>query len=184
MASRALQPDRALLTRTDQDSSRHIASDQVKIITEPVRTADIEPLMDAITQKYREYPGMCAFAARGSIISSNDGGTRSINLDISGPNLATIYDVALAAYRRAGEVFEDPRIQPARWSSTCAVKSPALQATGDAAIGFIPVATGRVNSYPLIEARVGRLVRSRELRITTRPRRATRQTLATRASGV
>jgi multidrug efflux pump subunit AcrB len=54
---------------------------------------------------------MRAFASRGSIISSNDGGTRSINLDISGPDLATIYDTALAAYRRAGEVFENPRIQ-------------------------------------------------------------------------
>ncbi len=97
-----------------------IASNQVRIIAEPVRTADIEPLIDAITRKYREYPGMRAFAARGSIISSNDGGTRSINLDISGPNLATIYDVALTAYRRAGEVFEDPRIQSQPGSLTLA----------------------------------------------------------------
>jgi multidrug efflux pump subunit AcrB len=97
-----------------------IANNQVRIIAEPVRTADIEPLMDAITRKYREYPGMRAFAARGSIISSNDGGTRSINLDISGPNLATIYDVALTAYRRAGEVFEDPRIQTQPGSLTLA----------------------------------------------------------------
>ena len=88
-----------------------IGAEQLRVIAEPVRTADIEPLMDAITRKYREYPGMRPFASRGSIISSNDGGTRSINLDISGPNLATIYDVAQAAYRRAGEVFDNPRIQ-------------------------------------------------------------------------
>ena len=97
-----------------------IANNQVRIIAEPVRTGDIEALMDAITRKYREYPGMRAFAARGSIISSNDGGTRSINLDISGPNLATIYDVALSAYRRAEEVFEDPRIQSQPGSLTLA----------------------------------------------------------------
>ena len=97
-----------------------ISADQVRIIAEPARTRDIEPLMDAITRKYREYPGMRAFAARGSIISSNDGGTRSINLDISGPNLATIYNVALTAYRRAGEVFEDPRIQSQPGSLTLA----------------------------------------------------------------
>jgi multidrug efflux pump subunit AcrB len=93
---------------------------QLRIIAEPVRTADIEALMDALTRKYREYPGMRPFAARGSIISSNDGGTRSINLDISGPNLARIYDVALAAYRRAEEVFEDPRIQSQPGSLTLA----------------------------------------------------------------
>ena len=97
-----------------------MSADQVRIIAEPVRAADIEPLMDALTRKYREYPGMRAFAARGSIISSNDGGTRSINLDISGPNLETIYDVALTAYRRAGEVFEDPRIQTQPGSLTLA----------------------------------------------------------------
>ena len=63
--------------------------------------------MDGITRVYRQYPGMRAFAARGSIISSNDGGTRSVNLDISGNDLATLYEVAQTAYRRAEEVFEE-----------------------------------------------------------------------------
>ncbi len=88
-----------------------VSAGGLRIIAEPVDAADIEALMDALTAKYREYPGMRAFAARGSIITSNDGGTRSINLDISGPRLAEIYQVALAAYRRAGEVFDNPRIQ-------------------------------------------------------------------------
>lgn len=66
--------------------------------------------MDALTAKYEEYPGMRAFAARGSIISSNDGGTRSVNLDISGRDLAQVYRVAATAYARAHEVFEDPRV--------------------------------------------------------------------------
>ncbi len=88
-----------------------VAPQSMRIIAEPVDARDIEPLMNAISAKYREYPGMRAFVARGSIITSNDGGTRSINLDISGPDLAAIYDVALAAYRRAGEVFDAPRIQ-------------------------------------------------------------------------
>lgn len=88
-----------------------IAPESVRIISEPLRAMDIEPLMDAITRKYEQFPGMRSFAARGSIISSNDGGTRSINLDIAGPDLATIYEVAQAAYRRAGVVFDNPRIQ-------------------------------------------------------------------------
>ena len=67
--------------------------------------------MDALARKYAEYPGMRSFVSRGSIITSNDGGTRSVNLDIAGPDLATIYEVALSAYRRAQEIFDSPRIQ-------------------------------------------------------------------------
>ncbi|KPK59829.1 MAG: acriflavin resistance protein [Gammaproteobacteria bacterium SG8_31] len=88
-----------------------ITPDGMRIISEAVDPARINDLMDAITRKYREYPGMRAFAARGSIITSNDGGTRSINLDLSGSDLAVIYDAALAVYRRAQEVFDNPRIQ-------------------------------------------------------------------------
>ncbi|MEO1244249.1 MAG: efflux RND transporter permease subunit [Pseudomonadota bacterium] len=88
-----------------------ISPDSMRIISEPVRVSDIEALMEAFTTRFRSYPGMRAFAARGSIISSNDGGTRSINLDISGPGLGVLYDAALAAYRRAEEVLENPRIQ-------------------------------------------------------------------------
>ncbi|RLQ23362.1 efflux RND transporter permease subunit [Seongchinamella sediminis] len=84
---------------------------RVRVISEPVDTRDIEVLMDVITARYREYPGMRAFAARGSIITSNDGGTRSINLEISGPDLYTIYRVAQLADARARTVFDNPRIQ-------------------------------------------------------------------------
>ena len=83
----------------------------LRIIAEPMEAADINALMKAITDKYRSFPGMRAFATRGSIITSNDGGTRSINLDISGPDLSEIYAVATAAYRRAEAVFDSPRIQ-------------------------------------------------------------------------
>jgi len=97
-----------------------VGSERLRIIAEPVVAADIEPLIDAITRKYREYPGMRAFAAQGSIITSNDGGTRSINLDIAGPSLIDIYRVAQAAYRRAEVVFDNPRIQSRPSSLTLA----------------------------------------------------------------
>jgi multidrug efflux pump subunit AcrB len=100
-----------------------------RIISEPVRTGDIEELMDAITTYYRRYPGMRAFAARGSIISSNDGGTRSINLDISGPSLAVIYDAALATYRRAEKVLGNPRIQSS--PSALSLSQPLLEIRPD-----------------------------------------------------
>jgi multidrug efflux pump subunit AcrB len=92
----------------------------LRIISQTVDPGHIDELMDAITQVYETYPGMRAFAARGSIITSNDGGTRSINLDISGSNLATIYEVALATYRRAQDVFGNPRIQSSPSSLTLA----------------------------------------------------------------
>jgi multidrug efflux pump subunit AcrB len=88
-----------------------VGSDYLRIISEPIEAGDVEALMDAMVRKFREYPGMRAFAARGSIISSNNGGTRSINLDIAGNNLSEIYAVAEKAYRRAEEVFDNPRIQ-------------------------------------------------------------------------
>ncbi len=106
-----------------------IAADGFRIISEPVRHADIDELMDAITERYRQYPGMRAFAARGSIISSNDGGTRSINLDISGPNLGVIYASAMATYRRAEEVLGNPRIQSS--PSSLALSQPLLEVRPD-----------------------------------------------------
>lgn len=87
------------------------SAERVRIITEPVEPRDSESLMAALTAKFREYPGMRAFAARGSIITSNNGGTRSINLDISGSDLDAIYTVAQLADARAREVFDEPRIQ-------------------------------------------------------------------------
>ena len=95
-------------------------ADRIRIIAEPKDPAYTDELMQALTRKYREYPGMRAFAARGSIITSNDGGTRSINLDISGPRLAAIYDLALDVYRRSEEVFGNPRIQSSPSSLTLA----------------------------------------------------------------
>ncbi len=97
-----------------------VAPDSMRIISEPVNPADIEALMDVLTERYRQYPGMRAFAARGSIITSNDGGTRSVNLDISGASLTDIYAVALAAYRQAEQVFDNPRIQSRPSSLTLA----------------------------------------------------------------
>ena len=88
-----------------------ISADGLRIISQPVDDGDIDALMDAMTAEFRRYPGMRAFAARGSIISSNDGGTRSINLDISGPTLSVIYAAARAVQQRAEEVLIKPRIQ-------------------------------------------------------------------------
>lgn len=82
----------------------------LRIITEPKDPSQINAVMDALDARFLKYPGMRAFSSRGSIISSNDGGTRSINLDISGPDLAELYRVGELVYRRAGDLFEGGRV--------------------------------------------------------------------------
>jgi multidrug efflux pump subunit AcrB len=84
--------------------------DSLRVISETKNPRHIEELMQVITERFATYPGMRSFATRGSIISSNDGGTRSVNLDISGPNLASVYTAATEAYRLAREAIPDAQI--------------------------------------------------------------------------
>ena len=88
-----------------------VSSSMLWFLSEPVREQDIAPMMDAITQLFRSYPGMRAFSSRGSIISSNNGGTRAVNLDFSGPELDKLYRAAEAAYLHAQTVFNNPQLQ-------------------------------------------------------------------------
>ena len=60
-----------------------VTPEGLRIISETVDPNDIDALMAALTAKYQKYPGMRAFATRGSIITSNDAGTRSVSLDTS-----------------------------------------------------------------------------------------------------
>jgi multidrug efflux pump subunit AcrB len=106
-----------------------VQADGLRIIAEPKDPAHIKDLMDALALKYQEYPGMRSFVSRGSIITSNDGGTRSVNLDIAGPELSVVYDVALSAYRRAQEIFDNPRIQAN--PSTLSLSQPMIELRPD-----------------------------------------------------
>lgn len=91
--------------------SMTVSSGALWSMAEPIRDKDIGPMMEAITGLYRQYPGMRAFAARGSIISSNDGGTRAVNLDISGADIGDLFSAGENAYRRAEELFANPQIR-------------------------------------------------------------------------
>jgi multidrug efflux pump subunit AcrB len=102
-----------------------IDAQRIRIITQPKDPSHIKPLMAALQKKYREYPAMRSFVTRGSIITSNSGGTRSVNLDISGPNLSDIYGAVLTAYRRAEEVFDSPRLRAD--PSTLSLSQPLIE---------------------------------------------------------
>jgi multidrug efflux pump subunit AcrB len=82
----------------------------LRMIIEIKDPKQINQMMDFIDEKFRKYPGMRAFSSRGSIISSNNGGSRSVNVDVSGSDLQTIYKVAFDVYQRAKEIFDNPRI--------------------------------------------------------------------------
>lgn len=82
----------------------------LRMIIETKDPKHINIMMDFVDEKFRKYPGMRAFTSRGSIITSNYGGSRSVNVDISGSNLQTIYKVAFDVYQRAENIFDNPRI--------------------------------------------------------------------------
>ena len=110
-------------------ASMSVDAGGLRVISEPLESRDIEALMDALTAVFREFPGMRAFAARGSIISSNDGGSRSINLDVSGPDLDSIYRVAQLLEARAAQVLGNPRIQSQ--PSALSLAQPLIQLRPD-----------------------------------------------------
>ncbi len=87
-----------------------VSSGGVWVMSEPKEDAQINAMMNALTVIFESYPGMRAFSSRGSIISSNQGGTRAVNLNIAGPELGDLYDTARHAMRRAETLFGNPRI--------------------------------------------------------------------------
>ena len=90
--------------------SLNVQPQSLRIITETKDPKHIDALMDLLDERFREFPGMRAFSSRGSIISSNDGGTRAVALNISGPGLPEIYQTAQRVYQDAGRIIADARI--------------------------------------------------------------------------
>jgi multidrug efflux pump subunit AcrB len=117
-----------------------VSPQSMRVISMPKDPKHIEPLMATLNEKFTSFPGMRAFSSRGSIISSNDGGSRSVNLDISGPSLETVYATALEAYRRAGNAIEEAQINSS--PSSLIFGQPMVELMPDweraAELGFSP----------------------------------------------
>lgn len=90
--------------------SMSIGVGSIWFLSEPTDPQYIDEMMAAVTAKFKSYPGMRAFSSRGSIISSNDGGTRAVALDISGTEQVDLYRAADAVYRLASQVFDNPQV--------------------------------------------------------------------------
>lgn len=104
---------------------QRIAPGMIWVLSEPTRGEDIQPMMDALTDLFESYPGMRGFSHRGSIIASNQGGTRAVNLDIAGANQEDLYNTAENAMRRAEALFVDPQIES--YPSTLSLDQPLVE---------------------------------------------------------
>lgn len=82
----------------------------LRLLSAPSRPQDIDVMMESLTTLFESYPGMRAFSGRGSIISSDQGGTRAVSLDIAGPDMEDLYTTANLALKRAEQLFENPQI--------------------------------------------------------------------------
>ncbi len=87
-----------------------VTASGLSVLSEPVAGSDLQLMMDELSDLLRSYPGMRAFSARGSIISSNDGGTRAVAIELSGSDMAGLYSSGRALLERAEALFEDPQL--------------------------------------------------------------------------
>ena len=99
------------------------------VIVEATAPDQVDDMLEVVVRKIREIPGIHAFASRGSIFSSNWGGSRSVNLELSGIDLATLFDAGLKAFVRAQSVFENPQIRPQ--PSSLALGQPMVEVHPD-----------------------------------------------------
>ncbi len=84
---------------------------RVFVVREATDRRQTEDLMAVATAKTAELPGLRSFSSRGSIFSSNFGGTRSINIEVSGPDLPTLFDAGAQVFAKARQVFDNPRVK-------------------------------------------------------------------------
>lgn len=86
-------------------------ADRLITVVTTMDPAHIDKLMKIMGKRFGEIPGINTFTSRGSIFSGNLGGTRSIDLDIYGPRLEEVYEVASNAYKRSKEIFNEPQVR-------------------------------------------------------------------------
>ncbi len=139
-----LEDDPQLFARGESDvpALRFIVTyarpQSILFIVETKDRDQIDDLIDVLSEKYTQIPGMVSFSSRGSIFASNFGGTRSINLDISGTDLAPLFATGFKAFMQAKQIFDKPQVRPQPASLT--MGQPLLEIEPDweraAELGF------------------------------------------------
>jgi multidrug efflux pump subunit AcrB len=93
-------------------------------VTTPVERDHTQPLLDAVTDSFRAEPGMRSFASRGSIFSDNQGGSRSINVELSGRDLDELFAAAMKAFGNANALFDGVQVNADPSPSTLSMSQP------------------------------------------------------------
>ncbi|MES9994203.1 MAG: efflux RND transporter permease subunit [Candidatus Thiodiazotropha sp.] len=88
-----------------------------------------DEFLEIASAKAGELPGLRSFSSKGSIFSGNFGGTRSINIDISGPELQSLFDAGLKVFLKSKQVFDNPRVRPV--PSNLTMGQPMLEVQPD-----------------------------------------------------
>lgn len=88
-----------------------------------------DAFLKVASERTSEMPGLRSFSSTGSIFSGNFGGTRSINIDISGPDLQTLFDAGLKVFLKSKQVFDNPRVKPT--PSNLTMGQPMLEVRPD-----------------------------------------------------
>jgi len=86
-------------------------SGAVRTIMPTIDRGHIDELIDRFSRELERFPAMRSFVTRGSIFSGNSGGTRSINVDVSGPDIGKLYAAAQAIVLEARQVFANPQVR-------------------------------------------------------------------------
>jgi multidrug efflux pump subunit AcrB len=84
---------------------------RVFVVREATDRRHTQALMDAATAGTAELPGLRSFSSRGSIFSGNFGGTRSINIEVSGPDLETLFEAGSKVVSKSRQIFANPRVR-------------------------------------------------------------------------
>jgi len=110
------EPDLFASGKSDIPALKFIVSyartDLVLFIVETKAREQIDELIKVLSKKFADVPGVISFSSRGSIFAGNRGGTRSINLDISGSELEHLFETGFKVFEKSKEIFDQPQIRP------------------------------------------------------------------------
>jgi multidrug efflux pump subunit AcrB len=84
---------------------------RVFVVREATDRRHTAALMAVATERTAALPGLRSFSSRGSIFSGNFGGTRSINVEVSGPDLQSLFEAGFKVFLKAKQIFDKPRVK-------------------------------------------------------------------------
>ncbi|MCW2246584.1 multidrug efflux pump subunit AcrB [Azospirillum fermentarium] len=100
----------------------------LRFVAVPRSREDSQALIVAMTRTMRAFPGVRAFAAKGSIFSGNGGGARAITVELSGGrSLEALYTSSLAVLDRARGLYDDVQVNSDPSPPTLALSQPVLE---------------------------------------------------------